>query len=84
MLWNALPLHPFRPGELESDRTPTDAEQMQGAPAMRMPVDAFPKKQKIVAIGHESELLLAEMGIATEDWLRCRGSNKCTLTQNSN
>jgi uracil-DNA glycosylase len=69
ILWNALPLHPFRPGEPESNRTPTDAELMQGAPAMRLLVEAFPRA-KAVAIGRKSELLLGEMGIATAGQVR--------------
>lgn len=69
ILWNALPLHPFRPGEPESNRTPTDAELMQGAPAMRLLVEAFPKA-RVVAIGRKSELLLGQMGIATAGQVR--------------
>lgn len=69
ILWNALPLHPFRQGEPESNRTPTDAELMQGAPAMRMLVEAFPQA-KVVAIGRKSELLLAEMGVRTVGQVR--------------
>lgn len=62
ILWNALPMHPFRPGEHASNRTPTDAELMQGAPAMRLLVETFPNA-KIVAVGRKSELLLEQMGI---------------------
>jgi hypothetical protein len=62
ILWNALPMHPFRPGEHASNRTPTDAELMQGAPAMRLLVDAFPRA-KVVAVGRKSELLLGRMGV---------------------
>lgn len=69
VLWNALPLHPFKPGEPESNRTPTDAELMQGAPAMRMLADAFPRA-RVVAIGRKSELLLAQMGITTAGQVR--------------
>lgn len=63
VLWNALPLHPFKVGEPESNRTPTDAELMQGAPALRLLVEAFPKG-KVVVVGRKAELLLAQMGIA--------------------
>ena len=69
ILWNALPMHPFKPGEHESNRTPTDAELMQGAPAMRLLVEAFPAA-KIVAVGRKSELLLGQMGIATSCQVR--------------
>lgn len=69
ILWNALPLHPFKPGEPDSNRTPTDAELLQGAPAMRLLVEAFPQA-KVVAIGRKSELLLGQMGIPTAGQVR--------------
>lgn len=69
ILWNALQMHPFRPGEHESNRTPTDAELMQGAPAMRLLVETFPKA-KVVAVGRKSELLLGQMGVATAGQVR--------------
>lgn len=69
VLWNALPMHPFKVGDPESNRTPTDAELMQGAPAMRLLVEAFPRA-KVVAIGRKSELLLEQMGIITAGQVR--------------
>jgi hypothetical protein len=69
LLWNALQLHPHKPGNEASNRTPTDAELMQGAPAIRLLVEAFPHA-KVVAIGRKSELLLAEVGIATAGQVR--------------
>jgi uracil-DNA glycosylase len=62
VLWNALPMHPFKPDNVESNRTPTDAELMQGAPAMRLLADAFPRA-RIVAVGRKSESLLQAMGL---------------------
>lgn len=62
ILWNALPMHPFKPGNFESNRTPTDAELMQGAAAMRLLAEAFPHA-KLVAVGRKSELLLKTMGV---------------------
>lgn len=62
VLWNALPLHPFRPGAAESNRTPTDAELLLGAPAMRLLVSTFPRA-RLVAVGRKSELLLQRMGL---------------------
>ena len=62
ILWNALPMHPFKPGNVDSNRTPTDAELMQGAPAMRLLLEAFPLV-KVVAVGRKSELLLGRMGV---------------------
>lgn len=69
VLWNALPMHPFRPGNAESNRTPTDAELMRGEPAMRLLVDAFPKA-KVVAVGRKAEMLLHAMGISTAGQVR--------------
>lgn len=69
VLWNALPLHPFKPNEPESNRTPTDDELMEGAPAMRLLVEAFPRA-KVVAIGRKSELLLGQMGVVTAGQVR--------------
>lgn len=62
ILWNALQLHPHRPDELWSNRTPTPAEIGLGEPALRMLIAAFPKA-KIIAVGKKSEGLLREMGI---------------------
>jgi hypothetical protein len=69
ILWNALPMHPFRPGDVDSNRTPTDAELMQGAPSMRLLVKAFPNV-KVVAVGRKSEALLAGMGVLTAGQVR--------------
>jgi hypothetical protein len=69
ILWNALPMHPFKPDNYESNRTPTDAELMLGAPAMRILVAAFPRA-KLVAVGRKSELLLSEMGVPTVGQVR--------------
>lgn len=62
VLWNALPMHPFKAGNPASNRTPTDAELQLGAPAMRLLVDAFPHA-KVIAVGKKAELLLTSMGI---------------------
>lgn len=69
ILWNALPMHPFKQGEHESNRTPTDAELMHGAPALRLLVEVFPRA-KVVAVGRKSELLLGQMSIRTEGQVR--------------
>lgn len=69
VLWNALPMHPFKPGSVDTNRTPTDAELMLGAPAMRLLVEAFPNA-KVVAVGRKSELLLGLMGIAVAGQVR--------------
>lgn len=62
ILWNAMQLHPHRPDNLWSNRTPTPEEIKLGEPALRMLIEAFPAA-RIVAVGKKSEGLLREMGI---------------------
>lgn len=69
VMWNALPMHPHKPGDAATNRTPTDVELMQGAPAMRLLLAAFPGV-KVVVVGRKSELLLAQMGIPTAGQVR--------------
>lgn len=64
ILWNAMQLHPYRPDELWSNRTPTPSEISLGEPALRMLIEAFPSA-RIIAVGKKSEGLLREMGIPT-------------------
>lgn len=62
ILWNALQLHPFKPGQPWSNRTPTDAELALGEPALLLLFSAFPKA-KLVAVGKKAGLLLEKMNI---------------------
>lgn len=62
LLWNAVQLHPHRPGEPNSNRTPSAAELALGAPAMRLLIEAFPAA-RVVAIGRKSEALLKNIGV---------------------
>lgn len=62
ILWNALQLHPYRPGEPWSNRTPTPAELDLGAPALHLLMAAFPSAA-IVAIGKKAEYLMMAMGV---------------------
>ncbi len=62
ILWNAMQLHPYRRGNLWSNRTPTPDEIRLGEPALRMLIAEFPAA-RIVAVGKKSEALLREMGI---------------------
>lgn len=62
ILWNAMQLHPHRPDDLWSNRTPAPEEVRLGEPALRMLVEAFPHA-KIVAVGKKAEGLLGEMGV---------------------
>lgn len=69
ILWNAMQLHPYKPDNLWSNRTPQPAEITLGAPAMRLLKEAYPKA-RIVAVGKKAEGLLHEMGIDTAGAVR--------------
>ena len=62
ILWNAMQLHPYRPNELWSNRTPSPDEIKLGEPALRMLIKVFPAA-RVIAVGKKSEGLLREMGI---------------------
>lgn len=62
LLWNAMQLHPYRPDNLWSNRTPTPDEIKLGEPALRILIETFPAA-RIVAVGKKSEGLLLDMGI---------------------
>jgi uracil-DNA glycosylase len=62
ILWNALQLHPHKPGNSQSNRTPTSAEIELGRPALRMLIAEFPTA-KVVAVGRKAEGLLNAMGV---------------------
>lgn len=62
ILWNAMQLHPYRAGNLWSNRTPTPDEIKLGEPALRILIETFPAA-RIVAVGKKSEELLRDMGI---------------------
>jgi len=69
ILWNAMQLHPYRPDNLWSNRTPTPDEIKLGEPALRILAEAFPSA-RIVAVGKKAEGLLREMGIPTAGSVR--------------
>ena len=64
ILWNALPLHPHRVTDRNSNSTPRKAEMDLGAPAMHILAQAFPTVP-IVAIGGKAEKLLKTMKVPT-------------------
>ena len=69
ILWNAMQLHPYKPDNLWSNRTPSSDEIELGAPAMRLLKEAYPRA-RIVAVGKKAEGLLHEMGIVTAGAVR--------------
>jgi hypothetical protein len=62
ILWNAVQLHPHKPGNIRSNRTPTDSEIALGEPALRGLLAAFPQA-KLVAVGRKAEGLVRDMGV---------------------
>lgn len=54
LLWNALPFHPFRPGEPWSNRTPRVRELALGRPSLHLLLDHFPINT-VVAVGNKAE-----------------------------
>jgi hypothetical protein len=65
ILWNALPMHPHKPGEKQSNRTPTSAEIEKGKPALEILVKEFPSA-KVVAVGRKAEKSLKAMRVTAE------------------
>ena len=62
VLWNALQMHPHRPGEPWSNRTPTKAELVHGRAGLKLLIEAFPAA-RLVAIGKKAAELLEEAGV---------------------
>jgi uracil-DNA glycosylase len=61
VLWNAFPWHPHRPGNRQSNRTPTALEVEQGRPALTALLAAFPDVH-VVAVGRKAEVALRGIG----------------------
>lgn len=62
VLWNALQMHPHKPGNIRSNRTPSPAEILLGRPALQTLIAAFPHA-RIVAVGKKAEGLLQDMDV---------------------
>lgn len=60
VMWNALQVHPFKPGNVHSNRTPTQQELELGGPALRALLDMFPNA-KLVAVGNKSQELIVDI-----------------------
>lgn len=69
VMWNAVQLHPHKPGDSSSNRTPKAEEIALGRPAMQLLVEAFPEAC-VVAIGKKSQELLTTMGIKVSASIR--------------
>ncbi len=62
VIWNTLPLHPHRPGDSQSNRTPTVAEQRMGIPFVEAVLGLFDIRL-VLAVGRKAQRTLAEMGV---------------------
>ncbi|MBG6083094.1 uracil-DNA glycosylase [Rubrivivax gelatinosus] len=67
--WNAIQMHPHRPGQPWTNRTPTNAELEHGKPCLALLCEAFPDAQW-VAIGKKAAQLLHDAGITPAASLR--------------
>lgn len=59
-LWNAFPWHPHRPGQLQSNRTPTRTEQLEGLAALAALLSAAPGA-RLFAVGRHAQLALQSL-----------------------
>jgi len=62
ILWNALPMHPHKPGRKRSNRTPTSDEIDKGRAALEILRNEFPSA-KFVAVGRKAEKSLQSMDV---------------------
>jgi uracil-DNA glycosylase len=63
ILWNAFPWHPHRPGNLQSNRTPTRPERQLGLVVLDSLLSAV-SKATVFAVGRHAESILHEVGRA--------------------
>ncbi|HLK71505.1 MAG TPA: uracil-DNA glycosylase [Steroidobacteraceae bacterium] len=61
VLWNAFAWHPHEPGRLQSNRTPSRSERVEGLAALAALLEAFPKAE-LFAVGRHAQLALDELG----------------------
>lgn len=62
ILWNSVPWHPHRPGEMLSNRPPTRCEQQAGKPHLIALRALFPSA-RLVAVGNKAQAALADLGL---------------------
>jgi len=63
LLWNAFPWHPHKPGNPQSNRTPTRSERMLGLVVLDSLLSTSPKAT-VFAVGRHAEVLLNQVGRA--------------------
>lgn len=62
LVWNSLPLHPHKPGQMRSNRTPTQAELRMGMPFVEAVLDLF-GCSLVMGVGRKAQWMLGELGI---------------------
>lgn len=62
LIWNTVPLHPHKPDEPMSNRTPTISEQRMGAVLVGEMLEVF-QPARVLAVGRIAQAMLAERGI---------------------
>lgn len=65
VLWNIFPFHPYKDGNILSNRTPTGEELDVGIEYARLLMQLVPG-MKVVAIGRKSQQTLGKYGVACE------------------
>jgi uracil-DNA glycosylase len=64
VLWNCFPWHPHRPGEPQSNRTPTREEYASGLPVLQLLCSLYPDAQ-VLAVGKGAHAGLRALGRET-------------------
>lgn len=62
VMWNALQMHPFKPNNVWSNRTPSPTEFKHGEESVKRLIAQFPNA-RVVAIGQKASVLLKNVGI---------------------
>jgi len=64
LIWNTVPLHPHRPGQLQSNRPPKRHEEQLGLPFIEMVMELF-DFEIVGAVGRVAQRALSRMGYET-------------------
>jgi hypothetical protein len=62
LIWNTVPLHPHKPGERQSNRTPTVAEQRMGGEFLGRVLEIF-EVELVLGVGRKAQRTLGELTI---------------------
>lgn len=62
VMWNAFAWHPHKPGNLMSNRAPTQAELQAGSHVLRAVIELF-RDVQVIAVGNVAELALRRLDV---------------------